>query len=145
LPCLAPPWGYVGAIDLKSLKLLWRKPLGTAYDSGLGHVPSRLKITIGTVNTGSSVVTHGGVTFIAGAQDQFIRAFDTRTGDQLWEERLPAGGQAGPLSYEVNGRQYVVIAAGGHEAMQTKIGDSVIAYKLPQKEKRNAAAQAPAH
>jgi quinoprotein glucose dehydrogenase len=131
MPCLAPPWGFLGAIDLKTRKLLWRKPIGTGYDSGPLRIPSKLKITIGTPNNGGSVVTRGGVTFIAATLDRYLRAFDTQTGTLLWEGRLPAGGQAGPMSYEAGGRQYVVIAAGGHSFMQTKLGDSVIAFALP--------------
>ena len=76
-------------------------------------------------------MTRGGLVFIAAALDQFIRAFDTQSGELKWEARLPAGGQAGPMSYQVGSRQIVVIAAGGHTFMKTKIGDSVVAYGLP--------------
>jgi quinoprotein glucose dehydrogenase len=131
MPCLAPPWGYLGAIDLKTRKFLWRQPIGTGYDSGPMRLRSFVKITIGTPNNGGSLVTRGGVTFIAATLDRYLRAFDTQTGKLLWEGRLPAGGQAAPMSYEAGGRQYVVIAAGGHSFMQTKLGDSVIAYALP--------------
>jgi quinoprotein glucose dehydrogenase len=131
MPCLAPPWGYLGAIDLKTRQFLWRQPIGTGYDSGPLRMRSFVKLTIGTPNNGGSLVTRGGVTFIAATLDRYLRAFDTRTGKLLWEGRLPAGGQAAPMSYEAGGRQYVVIAAGGHSFMQTKLGDSVIAYALP--------------
>ena len=77
------------------------------------------------------MVTAGGVTFIAAALDKVIRGFATETGELLWEARLPAGGQAGPMSYVHEGRQYLVIAAGGHNSMETEIGDSVVAYSLP--------------
>lgn len=131
VPCIAPPWGYLGAIDLKKRAFVWRKPLGTGRDHRPCGIPSILPITIGMPNSGGSLVTHGGITFIAATLDRVIRAFDTETGEQLWQARLPAGGQAGPMSYEVDGRQYAVIAAGGHNSMETKIGDSVIAYALP--------------
>lgn len=132
VPCVRPPWGYIGAIDLKTRQWAWRKPLGTGQDSGPWGIKSRLPITMGTPNNGGSAVTAGGVTFIAAALDNVIRAFDTQTGELLWQDRLPAGGQAGPVSYEIDGRQYVVIAAGGHTSMRTDIGDSVVAYALPE-------------
>lgn len=131
VPCVAPPWGYIGAIDLATRRFVWRKPLGTGRDHGPYGVPSMLPITMGTPNNGGSAVTRGGLTFIAAALDRVIRAFDTETGELLWEARLPAGGQAGPATYVHEGRQYVVIAAGGHNSMETKIGDSVVAYALP--------------
>jgi quinoprotein glucose dehydrogenase len=131
IPCIAPPWGYIGVIDLKSRRFLWRKPLGTGRDHGPFGIPSMLPITMGTPNNGGSLVTRSGLIFIAAALDRVIRAFDTQSGELLWQARLPAGGQAAPLSYEHNGRQYVVLAAGGHNSMETRIGDSVIAYALP--------------
>jgi len=131
VPCIAPPWGYLAATDLRSGKLLWSQPLGTGYDSGPMGIPTRLKITLGTTNIGGAVNTASGLTFIAAAQDNFLRAFDTRSGELLWEARLPAGGQASPLTYMHAGRQYVAIAAGGHARLQTTLGDSVVVYALP--------------
>lgn len=131
VPCTRPPWGYIGAIDLETREFVWREPLGTGRDHGPWGLPSMLPITIGTPNNGGSVVTAGGVTFIAAALDKVIRGFATETGELLWEARLPAGGQAGPMSYVHEGRQYLVIAAGGHNSMETEIGDSVVAYSLP--------------
>ena len=107
-------------------------PIGTAAANGPFGIPSHLDITIGTPNNGGSVVTKGGVTFIAATLDDYIRAFDTKTGKQLWRDKLPAGGQATPISYVEKGRQYVVIAAGGHHFMDTTLGDSVVAYALPE-------------
>jgi quinoprotein glucose dehydrogenase len=130
IPCIAPPWGYIGAIDLKTRNWAWRKPLGTGRDHGPWGIPSMLPITMGVPNNGGAVVTAGGLTFISATLDRVLRAFGTATGELLWEARLPAGGQAGPVTYEVEGRQFVVIAAGGHNSMETKIGDSVIAYTL---------------
>lgn len=131
VPCIAPPWGYIMAIDLGTQQPVWRKPLGTPRDQGPFGIPSMIKLTIGTPNNGGSAVTRGGVTFIGAALDQYLRAFNTETGELLWEGRLPAGPQAGPATYMHEGRQYVVIAAGGHGPMKTKIGDSVVAFALP--------------
>jgi quinoprotein glucose dehydrogenase len=131
VPCSAPPWGYLGAIDLRTRQFVWRIPLGTGRDHGPFGVPSMLPIRMGVPNNGGALVTRGGLIFISATLDRVLRAFDTRSGAELWHARLPAGGQAGPLSYVHNGRQYVVIAAGGHNSMETRIGDSVIAYALP--------------
>ena len=90
-----------------------------------------LPLTIGTPNNGGAVVTAGGLIFIAAATDNLIRAIDIRTGETVWQDVLPAGGQATPMTYEAGGRQYLVIMAGGHHFMQTPIGDSLIAYALP--------------
>ena len=90
-----------------------------------------LPFTIGTPNNGGSVVTAGGVVFVAAATDNLIRAIDLATGKTLWSDVLPAGGQATPMVYESGGREYLVIVAGGHHFMETPIGDAVIAYALP--------------
>ena len=90
-----------------------------------------LPIEIGTPNNGGAVVTAGGLVFIAAATDNLIRAIDLKTGMTVWKDVLPAVGQATPMTYEVNGRQYVAIMAGGHHFMETPIGDAVIAYALP--------------
>ena len=89
---------------------------------------------MGVFNIGGSVTTRGGVAFIGATIDAYLRAFDVETGRELWKARLPAGGQSNPMSYVSarTGRQYVVIAAGGHTAMQTKKGDYVLAYALPE-------------
>lgn len=131
VPCIAPPWGYLSATDLRSGRLLWTQPLGTGYDSGPLGIPTRLKLRIGTTNIGGSMNTRSGLTFIAAAQDNYLRAFDTRTGDLLWDARLPAGGQATPITYMHAGRQYVAIAAGGHARLNTTLGDSVVVFALP--------------
>jgi quinoprotein glucose dehydrogenase len=90
-----------------------------------------LPITIGTPNNGGAVITAGNLIFIAAATDNLIRAIDLRTGKVLWKDVLPAGGQATPMTYEAQGRQYLVIMAGGHHFMETPIGDSLVAYALP--------------
>ena len=83
-------------------------------------------------NMGGPIVTDGGLAFIGAAMDNYLRAFDVDTGRELWKGRLPAGGQATPMSYQVNGRQFVVIAAGGHGGLDTKQGDYVVAFALPE-------------
>jgi len=132
LLCKEPPYGGIRAIDLRSGETIWDRPLGTARRNGPFGIPSMLPIAIGTPNNGGSVVTAGGLIFIAAATDNLFRAIDLRTGETLWEDVLPAGGQATPMTYEANGRQYVVIMAGGHHFMETPIGDELIAYALPE-------------
>lgn len=131
IPCAAPPWGFISATDLTTGEIVWSKPLGTSFDQGPLGIPSRLKITVGAPTSGGPVATQGGVTFIGAAMDDYIRGFDSTNGAMLWEERLPAGGQANPMTYIHEGRQYVVIAAGGSYQAETTIGDSVVAYSLP--------------
>ncbi|MEA9919437.1 glucose/quinate/shikimate family membrane-bound PQQ-dependent dehydrogenase [Xanthomonas campestris] len=130
-PCVAPPWGYISGVDLRTQQVIWRRPLGTGYDQGPMGIPSKTKFEIGTPNNSGSLATAGGVTFIGASLDNFIRGFDTRTGNQVWETRVPAGPQAAPLSYTIDGKQYIVAAVGGHDRMETKSGDSVIAWALP--------------
>lgn len=129
LPCNAPPWGELSAVDLKTREILWQRPLGTTRDVA----PFGLPLATGVFNIGGSITTSGGVTFIAATIDNFLRAFDVDTGKELWKTRLPAGGQATPISYvsRETGRQYVVIAAGGHGPLMTKPGDYILAYSLP--------------
>ncbi len=129
VPCNAPPWGRLSVIDLNTRELLWQRPLGSTRDVA----PLGIAIP-GAFNQGGSIVTRGGLVFVAGAQDDYLRAFDINTGEQLWKGRLPAGGQATPMSFVStrNGKQYVVIAAGGHQYMQTTIGDYVVAFSLPE-------------
>jgi quinoprotein glucose dehydrogenase len=90
-------------------------------------------VEIGTPSDGTGVTIAGGVTIIGAALDQFIRGYNSETGELLWEQRLPAGNQASPLTFMANGRQYVVAVVGGHERIPTKLGDSIIAWALPQK------------
>jgi quinoprotein glucose dehydrogenase len=130
LLCKEPPYGGIRAIDLRSGRTLWDRPLGSARRNGPFNIPSHLPIEIGTPNNGGAVVTAGGVIFIAAATDNRFRAIDLATGKTLWEDALPAGGQATPMVYEIGGREYVVLVTGGHHFMQTPIGDEVIAYAL---------------
>ena len=131
LLCKQPPYGGIRAIDMATGKTIWDRPLGEARTNGPFGIPSMLPIPIGTPNNGGAVVTAGGLIFVAAATDNLIRAIDLRTGKTLWEDTLPAGGQATPMTYEVNGKQYLVLYAGGHHFMETPVGDEVIAYALP--------------
>jgi quinoprotein glucose dehydrogenase len=121
LPCNTPPWGTVAAVDLFTGKKVWDVPLGS-------YLPAMIT---GTVNLGGPMVTAGGLVFTGAAMDSYLRAFDTDTGKEVWNVALPAGGQATPMTYSVKGKQYVVIAAGGHGKLGTKQGDSVMAFSLP--------------
>ncbi|ROR05654.1 glucose/quinate/shikimate family membrane-bound PQQ-dependent dehydrogenase [Erwinia sp. JUb26] len=126
-PCKQPSWGYISAIDLKTNDIVWKKRIGTVRDSS----PVPLPFKMGMPMLGGPVSTAGNVFFIAATADNYLRAFNVSNGEQLWQARLPAGGQATPMTYEVNGKQYVVIVAGGHGSFGTKMGDHVIAYALP--------------
>ncbi|WP_353474018.1 pyrroloquinoline quinone-dependent dehydrogenase [Salipiger sp. H15] len=130
LPCTQPPYGGITAIDLKTGQPVWDVPLGTARRSGPFGLPSLLPLTIGTPNNGGAVLTASGLIFIGAATDNLFRAIDIETGETLWTDVLPAGGQANPISYEVDGTQYVLIAAGGHHFMETGVSDAIIAYRL---------------
>ena len=131
LLCKQPPYGGLRAIDLRTGRTLWDRPFGTARRNGPFGIPSMLPLEIGTPNNGGAVVTAGGVAFIAAATDNLFRAVDLRSGRTLWTDVLPAGGQATPMTYAYQGRQYVVIMAGGHHFMETPVGDELIAYALP--------------
>lgn len=130
LPCNPPPWGMLHAIDMHDGHIFWEVPLGTTAD--LFPFSEYFIGKTGTPNLGGPIVTAGGLVFIGAAMDNYLRAFDARTGKELWRGRLPAGGQATPMTYVWKGRQYVVIAAGGHAKLNTKRGDSVVAFALPQ-------------
>ena len=132
LLCKQPPWGGIRAIDLASGKTLWDRPFGTARANGPFGIPSMLPVEIGTPNNGGSVITAGGLIFIAAATDNLIRAIDIATGKTVWQDVLPAGGQATPMVYAIDGRQYIVIVAAGHHFMETPMGDYIIAYALPE-------------
>jgi quinoprotein glucose dehydrogenase len=130
LPCKQPAWGYVAGVDLKSHEVVWKKRIGTIRDS-LPKLFELPPLKIGVPGLGGSISTAGNVMFVAGTQDNYLRAFNVTNGKQLWQARLPAGGQATPMTYEANGKQYVVIMAGGHGSFGTKMGDYLIAYALP--------------
>jgi quinoprotein glucose dehydrogenase len=125
LPCTPPPWGVLAAVDLDTGALVWRSRLGTTRDLAGGFA-----FDTGTPNLGGPIATAGGLVFISATLDYYLRAFDIETGDELWKARLPAGGQATPMTYEWQGRQYVVIYAGGYGRAGTKLGDSLVAFAL---------------
>ncbi len=127
IPCQAPPWGYVAGADLATGKIAWKHKNGTVRDM----TPLPLPFKVGVPGIGGPMLTKGGVAFLGAAVDDYIRAYDVTSGRQLWEGRLPAGGQATPMTYTVGDKQYVLIVAGGHGSVGTKPGDYVIAYTLP--------------
>ncbi|MAT94894.1 MAG: hypothetical protein CME59_20175 [Halioglobus sp.] len=131
-PCIAPPWGTLVAVSLDSGGKRWEVPLGTPRDMlpGLSWFP--FFPALGLPSAGGAMVTAGGLVFIGAAMDNYLRAFDADSGAELWRARLPAGGQATPMTYRGarSGRQFVVIAAGGHAYMRTALGDSLVAFSL---------------
>ncbi|MEZ4455214.1 MAG: PQQ-binding-like beta-propeller repeat protein [Gemmatimonadales bacterium] len=127
MPCIKPPWGVITAIDVGTGQVKWERPLG--WMPGLDSVPDAKQW--GSITFGGPIVTAGGLVFIASTADERIRAFDVDTGEELWSDALPAGGIATPMTYEVGGRQYLLIAAGGHSRVGTRLGDHLIAYALP--------------
>ncbi|WP_338721247.1 PQQ-binding-like beta-propeller repeat protein [Devosia sp. XK-2] len=134
LMCKQPPYGGLRAIDLETGETLWDVPLGTARANGPFRIPSMLPLKIGTPNNGGPLVTAGGLIFIAAATDNLIRAIDIETGETVWSDVLPAGGQTTPITYSVGDRQFIAIAPGGHHFMETPIGDYLIAWALPEED-----------
>ena len=129
VPCQAPAWGYVAGVDLTTSKVIWKHKNGTSRDSS----PIPIGMNLGVPSMGGSIVTAGGVGFLSGTLDQYMRAYDVKTGKELWSSRLPAGGQATPMSYTgKDGQQYVLATVGGHGSLGTRMGDWIIAYKLAQ-------------
>jgi quinoprotein glucose dehydrogenase len=115
LPCNHAPWGLLTAIDLDAGTIRWQVPLGSL-----------------SVSLGGPIVTAGGIAFVAGTIDPFLRAFDIDTGRELWKGSLPASGHATPMTYQVGARQFVVIAAGGHAKItEERLGDALVAFALP--------------
>lgn len=127
LPCTAPPWGTLAAVDLRRNKIRWQVMLGSTADRSPRFLPTP---TLGMPNMGGPMATGGGLVFVAAATDNYLRAFDVDTGQELWKGRLPAGGQATPMSYMSGNKQFVVIAAGGHGGLRTTRGDYVVAFAL---------------
>lgn len=128
LPCQQPPWGYVAGVDLTTGEIAWQHKNGTVRDSS----PIPLPFEMGVPDLGGPIMTASGVAFLSGTLDYYVRAYDVATGRELWKSRLPAGGQATPMTYlGADDRQYVVVVAGGHGSLGTKAGDDVIAYALP--------------
>ncbi|MGM4879157.1 glucose/quinate/shikimate family membrane-bound PQQ-dependent dehydrogenase [Rhizobium leguminosarum] len=128
IPCQAPPWGYVAGVDLRTGKIAYMHKNGTVRDM----TPLPLPFKVGVPGIGGPMLTKGGVAFLGAAVDNYLRAYDVTNGRELWQARLPAGGQATPMTYETDdNKQYVVMVAGGHGSVGTTPGDYVIAYTLP--------------
>ena len=133
VPCIAPPWGRMVGVDLTTGKTEWMRRTGTTKNLKTTFLPGRFPIgfPMGMVAHGGPLVTAGGIVFHGATADNFIRAYEINTGAVLWEKELPAGGQATPSTYMgSDGKQYVVISAGGHGSLGTTLGDSVIAFRL---------------
>lgn len=124
-PGSKPPWGTLNAINLDSGKILWRVPLGEYKELTKRGIPPT-----GTANFGGSLVTSGGLVFIAATLDGMFRAFDKKTGELLWETKLPFAGHATPATYEIDGRQFIVITASGGSHYNSPRGDTIIAFAL---------------
>jgi len=129
LPCNKPPWGKLAAVDLESGSLAWEVTLGNTRKLA----PLGLSLELGTGNLGGPIVTAGGLLFIGATMDNLLRAFDADSGRELWAGELPHGGHGTPMTYAIGGRQYVVIVAGGHPVFGTEIGESVVAFALPER------------
>jgi len=129
IPCSKPPWGTLLGVDLVRGEVLWEIPFGTTR----GFAPWPFWIPFGMPSMGGPTTTASGLAFIGAAMDGYLRAYDTETGRELWSHHLPAGGQAGAMTYRLrpDGKQYVVIAAGGHATLGTKLGDALVAFALP--------------
>jgi quinoprotein glucose dehydrogenase len=126
-PCTRPPWGKIVAMDLARGEIAWERPLGTIEDIAPSLVPN---LALGTPLMGGAIITGSGLVFVGAAADDYLRAIDLKTGAELWKGRLPAGGQATPMTYQLDGRQFVVIAAGGHGGLGTTRGDYLVAFSL---------------
>ncbi|WP_439597550.1 membrane-bound PQQ-dependent dehydrogenase, glucose/quinate/shikimate family [Falsiroseomonas sp.] len=128
LPCQQPPWGSVAGVDLTTGAIAWQHRNGTVRDMS----PLPLPFRMGVPSLGGPLLTRSGLAFLSGTVDNYIRSYDTTTGRQLWESRLPAGGQATPMTYTgTDSRQYLLVIAGGHGSLGTTPGDHVIAYAVP--------------
>jgi quinate dehydrogenase (quinone) len=132
-PCFKPPFGTVSAIDLKTLKPRWSVPMGTIADAPVHGITPHLPIHVGMPTLGAPIVTKGGLVFYQGSLDWYVRAMDRDTGEVLWKSRLPVGAQGAPMTYMENGKQFVVVTAGGatRTGSNDNRGDYVIAYALP--------------
>ncbi|MDX2031394.1 MAG: pyrroloquinoline quinone-dependent dehydrogenase [Blastocatellia bacterium] len=132
-PCNAPPWGVLTAVDLNTGQVRWDAPLGTVPKIGLLEQIAlmRSKQSLGSPNMGGSIVTAGGLAFIGAAMDTALRAFDIESGRELWKGDLPASANATPMTYQLDGRQFVAVAAGGHGKLGSVLGDAVVAFSLP--------------
>ena len=128
MPCVAPPWGSLIAVDMNEGKIRWKVPLGSMQDFGHKQPP----IPPGSITLGGPITTAGGLVFIGGTFDPYFRAFDIETGKELWKGQLPNAGHATPMTFMHHGKQYVVIAAGGHDKISEETpSDELVAFTLP--------------
>jgi len=134
VPCNKPPFGIIAAVDLNSKKVIWKERLGTSRDTGPFGMQFGLPLNIGVPTFGGSIITRGGLVFIAATNERAIRAIDIETGKILWKARLPRAGIATPMTYisPESGRQFVVVSAGGSGLAQAKLGDYLVAFALPE-------------
>ncbi|MEE4918111.1 membrane-bound PQQ-dependent dehydrogenase, glucose/quinate/shikimate family [Pseudomonas alliivorans] len=133
IPCTAPPWGSMVGVDLNTGKTEWKRRVGTTKNLKTSFMEDRFPVgfPMGMVAHGGPLLTAGGLIFHGATADNFIRAYDVNTGEVLWQYELPAGGQATPSTYTgSDGKQYVIISAGGHGSLGTTLGDSVMAFRL---------------
>ena len=130
IPCIDPPYSYMSAVDLNTGKLLWSQPYGSAKGSGALGINMPIEIPMGTPTHGGSLILSGGIGLHAGAKDSILRAFDLATGDVVWQYELPAAGGA-PISYTLDGEQYITVVAGGQGAIQSRYSTKVVSFKLP--------------
>ncbi len=133
-PCNEPPYGRLSAVDLRTGALLWQRPVGTTRDSGPLGIATHLPIPMGLPNLGGTLTTQGGLVFMGAVRERRFRAFDVRTGRERWSAALPNGAMANPMTYNSprSGRQFVVVAAGGHPVLQMPAGDTLVAFALPE-------------
>jgi quinoprotein glucose dehydrogenase len=128
LPCIKPPYGELIALDMAAGKIAWRTPLGALEEIA----PGAGKIAKGSIILGGPIVTAGGVIFQGGTMDRTFRAFSAASGELLWSGELPASAHATPMTYEVGGKQYVVVAAGGSaKVTEERQADTLVAFALP--------------
>lgn len=130
IPCIDPPYGYLSAVDLNSGKLLWTQPFGSSKGSGALGITVPFELPMGTPTHGSSMITAGGLLFIAASKDNMFRAYNLATGEVVWQVELPAAGGA-PISYTLDGEQYIAVIAGGQGAIQSRFSTKMVAFKLP--------------
>ncbi|NDH50243.1 MAG: pyrroloquinoline quinone-dependent dehydrogenase, partial [Proteobacteria bacterium] len=128
LPCTPPPWGTLTAVDMDSGEIAWERPFGLVRRFGITF-PEFLEW--GSAIIGGPITTHGGLIFMGASMDKKMRAFDVRTGEELWSHDLPFAGMAVPMTYMEDGVQYIVMAAGGNRRTFTEEGDAIVAFKLP--------------
>lgn len=133
VPCQQPPWSRISAVDLKTKKILWSRPLGTGKETGPMGIKSHVPLPMGVPALGGVLVTRSGLSFVGASADRTFRAIDTRTGDILWQVPIPESAHTIPMTYlgANNGQQYVVVSAAGHRSLSLGSGDTIVAYKLP--------------